>query len=65
MRSALQSEQDRDAHPNCGCGAREMLKHRAQMRGSLMAMNDFMPFLVMCSLAAAVYSLACWVGCWF
>ena len=42
-----------------------MLKHRAQMRGSLMAMNDFMPFLVMCTLAAAVYSLACWVGCWF
>jgi hypothetical protein len=30
-----------------------------------MAMNDFMPFVVMCTLAAAVYSLACWVGCWF
>jgi len=30
-----------------------------------MASHDVMPFVVMCTLAAAVYSLACWVGCWF
>jgi len=30
-----------------------------------MASDEFLPFLGMCTLAAAVYSLACWVGCWF
>lgn len=28
-------------------------------------MDEFLPFLAMCTVAAAVYSLACWVGCWF
>jgi hypothetical protein len=35
------------------------------MKGTPMASNEFLPFLGMCTLAAAVYSLACWVGCWF
>jgi hypothetical protein len=30
-----------------------------------MAFSELVPFLGMCTLAAAVYSLACWVGCWF
>jgi hypothetical protein len=30
-----------------------------------MAITEFLPFLGMCTLAAGVYSLACWVGCWF
>lgn len=29
-----------------------------------MALEEFLPFLGMCALAAAVYSLACWVGYW-
>jgi hypothetical protein len=32
---------------------------------SPMGLNELVPFLGMCTLAAAVYSLACWVGCWF
>ena len=27
-----------------------------------MAINEVLPFLGMCTLAAAAYSLACWVG---
>jgi hypothetical protein len=30
-----------------------------------MGLNEFLPFMGMCTLAAAVYSFACWVGCWF
>jgi hypothetical protein len=30
-----------------------------------MAFNELLPFLGMCTLATAAYSLACWVGCWF
>ena len=29
-----------------------------------MALKEFWPLLGMCTLAAAVYSLACWVGYW-
>ncbi len=27
-----------------------------------MASSEFLPFLAMCTAAAAVYSLACWIG---
>jgi len=30
-----------------------------------MFLNDVLPFLGMCALAAGVYSLANWVGCCF
>lgn len=30
-----------------------------------MVLNELVPFLGMCTLAAATYSLACWLGCWF
>jgi hypothetical protein len=29
-----------------------------------MVVKELLPFLGMCTLAAAVYSLACWVGYW-
>jgi hypothetical protein len=43
--------------------------HRArpssQVRRTPMVLNELVPFLGMCTLAAATYSLACWLGCWF
>jgi len=30
-----------------------------------MVLNQLLPLLGMCTLAAGVYSLACWVGCSF
>lgn len=32
------------------------------IRGTPMAQNEFLPFLAMCTVAAGVYSLACWIG---
>jgi hypothetical protein len=29
-----------------------------------MVLEELLPFLGMCTLAAAAYSLACWVGYW-
>jgi hypothetical protein len=44
---------------------RVMPQQRAKRMERPMALNEFLPFLGMCTLAAGVYSLACWVGCWF
>jgi hypothetical protein len=37
---------------------------RATMKGMPMALEELLPFLGMCTLAAVAYSLACWVGYW-
>jgi hypothetical protein len=44
---------------------RAVPQQHATTRATAMAFDEFLPFLGMCTLAVAVYSLACWVGCWF
>jgi hypothetical protein len=64
MRAALPWKQSSDARLVRGRDAREDAEATRIERMS-MASHDLVPFVVMCTLAAAVYSLACWVGWWF
>ena len=48
-----------------GYAAAHRARSSSQVRRAPMVLNELVPFLGMCTLAAATYSLACWLGCWF